>query len=57
MDKTEEAESIHKLSEILQTCLSKRALVLLLDLLQQGLHPDALSDIIQDIKALGNPKE
>ena len=57
MDKTEEVESIHKLSEILQTCLSKRALVLLLDLLQQGLHPDALSDIIQDIKALGNPKE
>ena len=54
MDYTEEVECIHKISDLLQTGLNKRALATMVDLLLQGLHPDALSDIIQDIKAIGN---
>lgn len=37
-------EEVHNLSLILQTGLNKRALAILLELLESGVHPESLAD-------------
>ena len=46
----DEVDSIHKLSTLLQTGLNKRTIALLIQLIENGYDPEALGDIINQIK-------
>jgi len=46
----DEVDAIYKLSTLLQTGLNKRTVALLIQLIENGYDPEALGDIINQIK-------
>lgn len=50
-----EVEAIHALAATLQCGLDRRTIALLVELLEQGVHPEALADIINEIRLSAEP--
>jgi mitotic-spindle organizing protein 1 len=50
-DRRHEIESLHAISEILHCQLDRRTLEVLLNLIESGVHPEALADIILECRA------
>jgi mitotic-spindle organizing protein 1 len=46
-----EIESMYKLSEILNCQLDRRTLSILLELIEAGVHPEALADIVLEARS------
>ena len=46
-----EIESIFTMSRILQTGLDRRTIAVLLELIEAGVHPEALADVVNELKA------
>lgn len=46
-----EIECILKVSNILNIGLDKRCLALLVDMIEKGVHPEALADVIQELRS------
>ena len=47
----EEIEALHSISSILQCGLNKRTLAVLLELIEAGVHPEALADLVLEMRA------
>lgn len=48
----QEVEALFQLSQVLDTGLDRRALALLLDLIETGVHPEALAEVLKEIRAM-----
>ena len=49
--RSKEIESLHAISEILHCQLDRRTLKVLLELIEAGIHPEALADIVLESRA------
>jgi len=49
--RSREVEVLHTMSEILNCNLDRRTLAVLLDLIEAGVHPEALADIVLEARA------
>jgi hypothetical protein len=49
-DRATEVDAIHALASTLQCNLDRRTVAVLLELLERGVHPEALADIINEIR-------
>ena len=49
-ERAPEIEAIHALAATLQCNLDRRTIAVLVELLEQGVHPEALADIINEIR-------
>lgn len=47
-----EIEGLYELSSLLNVGLDRRTLAVLLDLIERGVHPEALADIVADLRGL-----
>ena len=50
-DRAAEIEAIYALASTLQCNLDRRTLAVLVELVEKGVHPEALADIINEIRA------
>ena len=48
----EEIESLFSISNILQTGLDRRTLAILLNLIETGVHPEALADVVIEMRTV-----
>ena len=48
----QEVEALFQISQVLDTGLDRRAIAILLDLIENSVHPEALADILQEIKSM-----
>jgi mitotic-spindle organizing protein 1 len=51
----QEIEALFQISQILDTGLDRRALAILLDLIENGVHPEALADVLNEIRSMSAP--
>jgi hypothetical protein len=49
-DRATEVDAIHALASTLQCNLDRRTVAVLVELLERGVHPEALADIINEIR-------
>lgn len=52
----EEVDALYNLSQVLQCGLDRRVVSVLLELLEAGVHPESLADIVNLVGVKDNPK-
>ena len=51
-ERTQEIESLYSISEILNCQLDRRTIEILLELIELGVHPESLSDIVLEARSV-----
>ena len=49
--KLSEIDSLHNMSDLLQCNLDRKTLTILLELMESGVHPEALAEIVNEFKS------